>query len=69
MVWTLTSAAWPKASDHLVRVGCPSPEPDIDWRTPDVQPGYCIGRYEGTEALLGRSGPPMALLLLLPQQQ
>jgi hypothetical protein len=57
------------ASDHLVRVCCSSPEPDIDWRTLDVQPWYCIGRYEGTEEFLGRSGPQINLLQLLPPQR
>jgi hypothetical protein len=69
MVWTLTSAAWHKASDHLARVCSPSPELDIDWRTLDVQAGYCLGRYEGTEEFLGRSGPQMALLQWLPLQR
>jgi hypothetical protein len=46
-----------------------SPEPDMDWRTLVVQPGDCIGRYEGTEEFLGRSGPQICLLPSLPQQR
>jgi hypothetical protein len=68
-VWTRTSAAYDTASDHLGRACCPSPEPDIDWRTLNVQPGYCLGRYEGTEEFLGRSGPQIALLPSLPEQR
>jgi len=57
------------ASDHLGRVCCSSPEPNIDWRMLDVQPWYCLGRYEGTEGFLGRSGPQSGLLPSLPEQR
>src|SRR2546426_6804242 len=33
---------------------CSSPEPDSTWRTFDVHPVVCIGRYEGTDMFLGR---------------
>src|SRR5437870_12673560 len=39
----------------MVYVCCSSPEPDSNWRTFDVHPVVCIGRYEGTERFLGRS--------------
>ncbi len=31
-----------------------SPEPEANWRTVTVDPVVCLGRYEGTERLLGR---------------
>src|SRR5215510_15598753 len=39
-----------------VPVCCPSPEPGTNWRTVNVQPPFCIGRYEGTDMFLGRRG-------------
>jgi len=41
----------------------------MDWRTLDVQPWYCLGRYEGTEEFLGRSSPQSGLLPSLPEQR
>src|SRR6266508_1598779 len=38
----------------MVDVCCSSPEPASHWRTFDVHPVVCRGRYEGTEMFLGR---------------
>ena len=56
------------ARDHLVRLGCPVPEPAIDGRTRNVQPGSGRGRDEGTKEVLGRSRPQIALLPWRPPQ-
>jgi hypothetical protein len=57
--------AWPSApalarrrASRTVHVGCPSPAPDTPWRTGSVPSPLCIGRYEGTERLLGRRDSP-----------
>src|SRR5215467_700804 len=39
-------------------VGCPSPEPGTHWRVPEAQPGFGVGRYEGTALCLGRRAYP-----------
>jgi hypothetical protein len=59
------AVAWPPAlaPDHAAQVaprnvGCPSPEPDTNWRVIQTQPSLCRGRYEGTEVCLGRRGCP-----------
>src|SRR2546428_13806278 len=38
----------------MVYVCCSSPEPEPNWRTFDVHPVVCIGRYEDTDRFLGR---------------
>jgi hypothetical protein len=45
-----------RRESHSVHGGCPAPEPGTHWRTTAVQPRLCVGRYEGTARLLGRSG-------------
>ena len=45
----------------MVASGCvcgPSPEPGTHWRATSAQPGFCVGRSEGTAFLLGRRGSP-----------
>src|SRR5215831_8495405 len=37
-------------------MGCPSPEPGTHWRMVSMEPSLCVGRYEGTDMLLGRRG-------------
>jgi hypothetical protein len=37
-----------------VDVGCPSPEPGAHGPTLRVAPALCLGRYEGTDTVLGR---------------
>src|SRR5215510_16533623 len=55
--WTSAPALVERRESCLVDVGCPSPEPETNWRTAPVQPPLCIGRYEGTERFLGRRDP------------
>jgi hypothetical protein len=42
----------------MVYVGGSSPEPASHWRTFDVHPVVCRGRYEGTEMFRGRRERP-----------
>jgi len=47
-----------RRESHSAGGCCPAPEPGTHWRGKDTQPALCIGRYEGTEVFLGRSGSP-----------
>src|SRR5262249_29004927 len=48
----------------MVSVCCPSPEPGTNWRTVNVQPSLCVGRYEGTDIFLGRKETKRRLFAL-----